>query len=114
ASILNHATILLEDGVLRINVGPVPAGGKVALVAADIEQIWTRKTVTEVPGNKKPDYIIEYNVELRLKKGKTIVIVRGLDPQDQALYIEQALEHALGIIDVAVSEEERQTPWDND
>lgn len=113
AAYLNDVTVRLANGLLEVVVGPVPTGGNRRVPAGDIEQIWTRRTVTVVKESKgKTRPRIEYNVELRLKSKKTVVLVRGLDVADHALYIEQALEHALGIIDVAVFDEGRSDPGD--
>jgi hypothetical protein len=106
AAFLNSKTVTLEDGVLRVNVGPIPMGGNHAIVAEDIVQIWTRKTIEVHQGKSGSWTEIAYNVELRLKKGEPLVLLRDLREQDQALYIEQTLEHALGIIDVAVVDED--------
>jgi len=123
AAIVNTRTIRLENGVLRIAYGPIPRGGNVSVRAEDIEQIWTRRTVEETAGNKRPDYHIAYNLEARLRgggggggtteagKAKSIVLIRSLNDRDQGLFIEQTLEHALGIVDVAVADEDVTDPF---
>jgi hypothetical protein len=102
ARTLNRTTILLCDGELRIRHHPVPAFGGRRIPAAGIQQIWTRRVVvvgtTGRSGNRFEH--VSFKVEAGLWNGESIVLLTGLELQEQALYIEQSLEHALGIIDV--------------
>lgn len=93
---LNSTTIQLRDGLLRITVEPL-SFSKLTLLADDIVQIWTRRALRD--GKQG------FDVELSLSNGSTQVLLRGLETAEQALYIEQELEYALGLIDVAVATE---------
>jgi hypothetical protein len=96
---LNTTTIQLRDGLLRISVAPL-SFSRHTILADDIAQIWTRRTKSE-HGDEE---VSTFSVEMSLSNGATHVLMENLETAEQALYIEQELEYALGLIDVAVTE----------
>ncbi len=101
AMMLNATTITLREGVLRITHGPIPMRRSVTVHAEDIEQIFcltTWKTVSQGRSNVRRPF---YSVEAKLKGDREVHLMSVFTPME-GLYVEQLLEHALGIVDVAL------------
>lgn len=89
---VNRTRVAAARGEVRVTHGPLPSlFGRKALVPVD---------------QLKQLYAVEYGprfaVKAELNDGRTVVLVAPLISAEQALFIEQQLEHALGIVDFEV------------
>jgi len=96
--LLNRTTIQIAGGVLRIRHGPLPWPGKRDMPADELDQLY----VTQNPHHGKQGTTYTYDLKAALKSGQGVTLIREIPEGDQALYIEQAIESALGIVDVAM------------
>jgi hypothetical protein len=96
--LLNKTTIAASSGRLSVKHGPVPWWGNVDLDSSDITQFFCKEKIHR--SKNGPQYQYEIWAVQRDSTSKKVV-GSGLD-MDQALYIEQRLEKALGIQDRAV------------
>lgn len=92
---VNKTFITLAGGTLTVRHGPLPWWGNTQMAASDIEQIFCRQHI----GNKGAR---TYRVIALEKGGAERFLLKDLPDAEQALFIEQALEARLGIIDVPV------------
>lgn len=97
---LNSTTVSVEKGAVVIRHAPLPWPGNRTLGRADVGQLFCAEKVTR----GKNGVTVTYEVNVVLKTGKRLAILKGLE-QDQALYVEQALERQLGIEDRPVAGE---------
>lgn len=101
ALLINRTTIRARDGRLTISIGPLPWSGNKTILMSDLRQLYCRQIVTE----GDPGSSVSYEVVALLANGTTTRLVRGLLEADQALFLEQAIEERLGIIDEPVAGE---------
>ena len=93
AGFVNSTTVRIGKGVLRIRHGPLPWLGNRDLRGAEIDQLYcASKTSSSKNGTSTT-----YDVRAVLRSGKTLHLLRGLTEVEQALYVEQRVERALGI-----------------
>lgn len=104
AVFLNRTTIRVEGGTLTVRHVPVPVPGAQTLSTDDLEQIYCR--VAHRAG-RHPGPTLRYEVVALTRKGGTVKILSGLENEEQALFIEQAVERHLGIEDRPVAGELR-------
>ena len=92
---LNSTVVSVDASRVLVRHGPLPSlfGRSTAIERADIAQLYSAK------------YGALYAVEAKLKSGKTQRLVAPLVAPEQALFIEQQVERALGLQDVAVAGE---------
>ena len=91
---VNRYRLLIEHRPLKLPFYPdrnIPIG--------DIEQVFVEK-YTASTNNGQPNYA--YSVNTILKGNKRIQLLKGMKHPDQALYIEQEIEHFLQIEDKKV------------
>lgn len=92
--LLNTTRLSVAGGVLEVRSGPVPVRGNVRLDAGRIRQLFvTRK---EHKG-QRTGTTTSFAVEAVVDGGSRLVVVRGLEEADAALYLEAALEQNLRI-----------------
>lgn len=106
ANMLNTTSVSLAEGVLRVSHGPLPWPGNKKIYASEIEQIYCESYQFEVQVNRGPARTVTaYALHLELRGGATELLMRDFEHAQEALYIEQALESAMGIVDVRVEGE---------
>ncbi len=104
AGFLNRTRVIVEDGVLRTRVGPVPWAGNHTIARADLEQLY----VTEKMSSTKSGSRTAYRLEAMDRSGQQHTLVRDLESVDQARWLEIAIERRLGIVDEPVLGEARR------
>ncbi|OAI55530.1 hypothetical protein AYO49_01240 [Verrucomicrobiaceae bacterium SCGC AG-212-N21] len=96
--LFNKTTIAASSGRLTVKHGPVPWWGNVELDSSEITQFFCKEKVHRSKNGPRYQYEIwSVHRDATTKK----VVGASLD-MDQALYVEQRLEKALGIQDRAV------------
>jgi hypothetical protein len=101
ASLMNRTRISVESGLLRIRHGPLPWLGNLDLDTSTLEQLFCK----EKTHRNKNGTSYTYEVWAVLRDGKSRKILSTSMEQDQAMFIEQKLEQALGIKDRHVAGE---------
>ncbi len=99
ASIFNTTRVSTENGRLRVHHGPLPWKGSLELEGSDVEQLYCQQNLQA--GKNGARY--RHEVWAVLRDGKSRKLLGGTDlTLEQALFIEQRLERALGIEDKPV------------
>lgn len=98
ATLFNSTRISAQSGLIRIRHGPVPWRGNLDLEASNLEQLFCKEKVSR----SKNAVRYTYEVWAVTRDGTSRRILGTSLDQDQALYIEQKLEKALGIKDRSV------------
>lgn len=95
AMFLNRTQVFAGQGEVRVSHGPVPTLGAkgVRFQASELKQLYA----VQQSGR--------YAVKADLANGQSVVLVAPLVSAEQALFIEQQLEQALGIVDFEVPAE---------
>ncbi len=101
ASIFNTTLVGVRGGDFFVHHGPIPWRGNRTLPAQSIRQLFC---VEKVTSGKRGD-TRTYQLAAILDGGERVPLVSGLPAVEQALFLEQALEERLGIVDVAVAGE---------
>lgn len=101
AGLLNRTWIKGANGVVTVLHGPLPWWGNLTVPCADIEQFFCKEKVSH--GKHGPRHT--YEVWAALRDNSMKKIVAGGLTDEQAIYIEQRLEQALGITDRPVAGE---------
>lgn len=96
---MNATVISVDRGRLKVDIGPIPAPGRLEIASSSIDQLFC--TATEHHG--KRGRWNTYNVIAKLKQGPERRIVSNLDTDRQAIFIEQQIEKHLSIRDRPVS-----------
>lgn len=102
--LLNRTTVAVEGGKLSIRHHPLPWPGNREVPVDSLEQLYC----TENVHRGKNGTTFSYDLKAALKDGTSTVLVKKIPEAEQALYIEQAVEDALDIIDVAMPGEIRK------
>lgn len=98
ASLFNTTRIEVNRGTLQVRHGPVPWFGGKSMNAGDVKQLYCKEKVSR----GKHGYRYTYAVWAALQDGSSAKLASNNMESDQALFIEQQLERALGIKDRAV------------
>lgn len=101
ATLINTTRVLVDRGQVEVSHGPIPWLGNVTMQAAKLDQLFCKEKITR--GKNGPHYSYEVWTALQDGSAKKLVAA-GLD-KEQAIFIEQEIEHALGIKDRAVAGE---------
>lgn len=97
--LFNRTWIKAENGVVTVLHGPLPWPGNRVLPCADIDQLFCKERVSQ--GKNGPQ--VRYEIWAAMRSGATQKMLAGATISDeQALYIEQQIEKALGIADRAM------------
>jgi hypothetical protein len=101
AGIMNRTTIRVTGDRLRIRHAPLPWLGNREVPVDELEQVYC----TQKEHRGKNGVTFTYEVKTATKGGAGMTLLTGLPEAEQALYIEQTIEKALNIVDVAMPEE---------
>lgn len=107
--LLNCVRIVAERKALFVRVGPVPWPGGRRLAAGAVRQLFCE--AREVPDRNGKILSASYVLSAVVgPEGRRVELLTRLPQVEQALWLEQALEKALGIRDVAVGGEVEPRP----
>lgn len=95
ASLFNTTRIEVGRGELVVGHGPVPWAGGKRLNASEVDQLFCKEKVSR----GKNGVSFTYEVWAAMKDGSSAKLIAAGMETDQALFIEQRLEKALGIRD---------------
>ncbi len=95
---LNRTTIVASHQQLGVRHSPIPWFGAKDIAASDLKQLYAKEKVSRSRNSTS----VTYEVRAVTHSGKNVKIVSGLENQEQAFFIEQKIEHYLGIENVAV------------
>ncbi|MEM1084840.1 MAG: hypothetical protein AAGI48_12080 [Verrucomicrobiota bacterium] len=101
AMFLNSTVIRCENNRILVHHGPLPWKGNKTMATEEIEQLYCTEKITR----SKNGTSTRYRIEAVLKGNRRETLLKGVDNPDQALFIEQQLEKALGIVDRPVDGE---------
>lgn len=101
AGLLNSTWILVVDGALTIKHGPVPWLGGRTLPTDTVKQLFCEQAA----GGGRGRSVVSYNLSAMMRDGSKVMLLKSLPAYDQALYLEQRVESALGIEDERVGGE---------
>jgi hypothetical protein len=93
AGLFNTSTITVHDETLSVRHGPLPWRGVPAVPAARITQLYCKQRIH----HGKNGTTTTYEVWIARDEGGALKLVSGLDDPDQALFVEQRVEKALGL-----------------
>jgi hypothetical protein len=102
SQLLNTTAITLEQGVLRVKHGPIPAPGGGEWTRADLAQLYGEESVRST---KNGGRVFSYDLCAMLRDGRRVKLVKGLKDKGQVLWLERALETRMDIVDVEVEGE---------
>jgi len=98
---INRTVIELDEHQLRVHHGPLPWPGKVSLRPADIEQLYCKASSVRTEHGSHP----VFHLHAGTVDGKHRKLLPRLANADQAVFVEQQLEKAMGIADRPVAGE---------
>ena len=95
---VNRTVITVQQGELSVRHLPLPWPGNITLQTSEIEQFCVRKKVRRGSDSET----ITWDLDVIQTGGTKQTLMRGLDTEEMALSIEQALEKHLKIVDQPV------------
>lgn len=98
AGFLNRTIVAIGSGEITIRQGPVPWPGNRTVNGADIRQLFREETFTSSRGGRRASY----HVCAVTSEKRKLRLLGNVPGADVALYLEQAIEKALGIEDQPV------------
>lgn len=104
AGFFNSTRVEVSRAGLRLESGPLPLKRNHRLTRRDLQQIFCRERVHRSRNSTR----IDYSLEAVLANKRTLTLFTGLEKVEQALYLEEQVELALGIVDLPVADEVRQ------
>ena len=99
--LVNRTIVTVDITHLSVRHGPLPWAGNRDLVTADIAQFFCKEKMAQ----GKNGASCTYSVQVRLRDGTARQLLSGIGDEDDALFIEQALERWLGLKDEPVAGE---------
>jgi hypothetical protein len=102
-SMVNHTSVVVGGGRLTVTRAPLP-WPKRTLGAADIVQLYCMERTHQdrAPGRGKSSAVRTYDVLAKRRHERDLLLVTELPDPEQALFLEQEIERALGIRDEPV------------
>lgn len=101
AGLCNTTQVGIRGGDFFVRHGPIPWRGNRTVPAQSITQLFVEEKVSRSNDSETR----KYDLSAILDGGERMALVAGLPKVEQALFLEQALEERLGIVDVAVAGE---------
>lgn len=101
AGFLNRTSLVVGNGELVVRHGPIPWFGNRTVSSTDLRQVYREETLSHSRRGRRASYHLSA-VTLDNRKLRVLSNVPGADV---ALYVEQALERALGLEDRKVAGE---------
>jgi hypothetical protein len=101
---VNRTVIDVSPREIRVQVGPLPWRGNLAVPPAQVAQIYREEIVRHTKNGRS----VSYHLSVATKDGRKLKLLSGVPSADQALYLEQEIERHLGIRDQPVTGEMRK------
>lgn len=101
AGFFNRTQIGIRGDDFFVHHGPIPWRGNRTFPARSVTQLFCQEKIS----NGKNGVSRTYALSALVDGGERLPLVSGLTEIEQALFLEQALEERLGIVDVAVAGE---------
>lgn len=101
AGFLNRTSIVVGNGEITVRSGPVPWGGYKTVTAPEIRQLFREETISYSRRGSR----MSYHLSAVTPEKRKLRVVSNVPGADVALYLEQAIEKALGLEDVRVAGE---------
>ncbi len=102
ARLINTTRIHVTHEALIVRHGPVPYAKNMDLRKEDVTQLYVTQHRT---GHRYHILDTTYQINVILKSKEVITLVKGLHTPEQGRFIEQKIEHFLGIKDIHVEGE---------
>lgn len=102
AFVSNQTSIIVAGGELHVGFQPVPWFGGHVLATDAIDQLY----VASIASGRRSDRTT-YELRAMLRGGTELPLVTGITDRESAMFIEQALERQLGVVDRSVPGERR-------
>lgn len=93
---LNKTSVVVDDAHVSVKHGPLPWLRNKNIDATQVIQAYTKQVFPQ--RNRK----VQYEVYVILKNGEHVQLLSGLNTPEHALFVEQEIEHTLGIEDQPV------------
>lgn len=97
---VNKTTVIVDYGQLTVRHGPLPWWGNRRVETSHIVQLYSKENRSNYRRNNV--WSGNFEVHAILKQGKHQKLLSGLDSSEHALFVEQAIEDHLGIVDYPV------------
>lgn len=104
AFFLNTTTVIVHEGTLAVEHGPLPWPGGIELRVSNLVQLFVRRVETR--GGKSGQKHISYALVAKTR-GREITLAANFQDAESAQFIERAIEEHLGIDDRVMPEEYR-------
>jgi hypothetical protein len=101
AMFVNRTRIVVADGRLKVELGPLPWPGNRDIPTASLQQLYCEEHVQVTRAGTNTTY----SMRARITGGGVVKLATGLTDRDQALHIEGEIERHLGIPDQPVASE---------
>ena len=98
----NRTVIIAGPQRFRIHHGPLPSFGNMQLEAGDVTQLYCKEKISH---SRKGGTSVSYELWAKMRDGAAKKLIGSLMEDQQALFLEQRLEKAMGIQDRAVASE---------
>jgi len=95
---LNRTHVVVGQGRMSVRSGPLPWLGNQDLDATALRQLYVQEKVNQ----GRNGTTVKYELHALTRDGKNLLLVRTLKSREQAIYLEQEIEKALGIRDEPV------------
>jgi hypothetical protein len=102
AGLLNHTRIVVAGGEITVWHGPLPWLGNQTLSTADFRQLYREETIST---SRRGGRNASYHVSVVTTTNRKLRLVSDVPGADVALYLEQAIETAIGLKDRRVAGE---------
>jgi len=101
---VNRTIIDVSPREIRVQVGPLPWRGNVAVAPGQVAQVYREEIVRHTKNGRS----VSYHLSVATKDGRKLKLLSGVPSADQALFLEQEIERHLGIRDQPVTGEMRK------
>jgi hypothetical protein len=101
ALFFNTTTVTATRERFRVAHGPVPWAGNAEFQSSELEQLYCKERVTR----GKRGESVSYELFANRKSGPSVRVLKSAADAEQALFLEQRIERALGIADAPVAGE---------
>ena len=105
AHVFNKTHIVVSRGMIEVRHRPMPWPGNKKLFFTELDQLYVRERIEQRYGENGPSYTTYHEVRVICSEGEHVTLIKSLESNEEALYIEQNIEEYLGIKNVSVAGE---------
>ena len=106
AHVFNKTHIVVSRGMIEVRHRPLPWPGNKKLLFTELDQLYARKRIENCDIENGPSYTTYvHEVRVICSEGEHVTLIKSLESNEEALYIEQKIEEYLGIKNVSVAGE---------